>query len=280
MKIGYTTWGMPEVPIDDALAHLAGLGFDAVEPTVISGFTTELSTLDADERKRIRRMFDDYGLHMPAVAGHLSLIDRDPESHAKSWDRLTREVELCAEWAGPDGAPALDTTLGGSLEDWENEQPLILERTAAAAELGAKHDVIIALEPHVGGSLQRPEHTVELINQINSPHLRVNFDISHFDVMGLDLDAAVEMLAPISAHTHVKDQRGIVPDFEFLIPGEGEFDFVRYLKNMAKAGYTGSITAEVSFQVQRRPDYDPMAGATMCYETLLQAFTEAGVPRD
>ena len=52
--MGYTTWGMPRVPIDDALRHLAGLGFDGVEIAVIRGFTTELDTLDAAERRRIR----------------------------------------------------------------------------------------------------------------------------------------------------------------------------------------------------------------------------------
>ena len=40
MKIGYSTWGMPNVPIDEALEHLAGLGFAGVEPTVIRGYTT------------------------------------------------------------------------------------------------------------------------------------------------------------------------------------------------------------------------------------------------
>ncbi|MAE60983.1 MAG: hypothetical protein CMJ49_06450 [Planctomycetaceae bacterium] len=280
MKIGYTTWGMPKVPIDQGLAHLADLGFDAVEPTVIAGFTTELDTLDPDERKRIRRLFDDYHFHMPAVAGHLSLIAREPDAHANNWDRFTREVDLCAQWAGPEGAPALDTTLGGGVDDWINEQPLILDRAAQAAEYGAKQDVIVALEPHVGGSLDKPDQAVWLIEQIDSPYLRVNFDISHFDIIGLDLAEAVRLLAPISAHTHVKDQTGRVPDFEFLIPGEGPFDFVTYLKNMHAAGYTGAITAEVSFQVQRRPDYDPFAAATMCYQTLENAFNESGVPRD
>jgi sugar phosphate isomerase/epimerase len=77
----------------------------------------------------------------------------------------------------------------------------------------------------------------------------------------------------------VKDQRGRVPDFEFLIPGEGPFDFVEYLEEMHKAGYEGYITAEVSMAVQRRPDYDPLAAAELCYRTLDRAFQEAGIER-
>ena len=51
MKIGYTTWGMPDLPIDAALEHLARLGFTGVEPAVIPGYTTELDTLDPGDRR-------------------------------------------------------------------------------------------------------------------------------------------------------------------------------------------------------------------------------------
>ncbi|MDE0041995.1 MAG: hypothetical protein OXT74_08165, partial [Candidatus Poribacteria bacterium] len=68
MKIGYSTWGMPTLPVETTLAHLAALGFDGVELTVIPGFSTELDTLDSAERRRIRKLLDQYGLGLPAVA--------------------------------------------------------------------------------------------------------------------------------------------------------------------------------------------------------------------
>jgi len=46
------------------------------------------------------------------------------------------------------------------------------------------------------------------------------------------------------------------------------------------SGYTGYISAEVSMQVHRRPDYDPLAAATMTYETIDGAFRKAGLPRE
>ena len=131
----------------------------------------------------------------------------------------------------------------------------------------------------MGAALDTAEKSVRLVEEIDSPYLRLNFDISHFDILGMSIEDAVSMMAPYAAHTHVKDQRGSVPDFEFLIPGEGTFDFVTYVKAMDAAGYTGSITAEVSGMVQSRPDYDAMAGAEMCYETLDRAFREAGLER-
>ena len=70
MRIGYSTWGMPSLPIDTALTHLAALGFDGVELTVIPGFSTELDTLDSAKRRRIRQLLNEHGLGLPAVAAH------------------------------------------------------------------------------------------------------------------------------------------------------------------------------------------------------------------
>jgi sugar phosphate isomerase/epimerase len=277
MKIGYSTWGMPTLPIDTALEHLAKLGFEGVEPTVIPGWSTELDTLDQAERLRIRRLFDDYGLEMPAVAGHRSLIEEDPAAHAENWRRLTGAIDLCDEWAGPEGVPGLDTTLGGGPPEWETKRQLIVDRLGHLVEYAAKRGVVVAIEPHVSSSLDLPEKALWLIEQIKSPYFKLNFDISHFEVMGLPTAPVVAALAPHASHTHVKDQRGVVPNFEFLIPGEGPFDFVHYLNEMKKAGYTGHITAEVSIMVQKRPNYDPLAAATLTYQTLDRAFRAAGL---
>jgi sugar phosphate isomerase/epimerase len=86
-------------------------------------------------------------------------------------------------------------------------------------------------------------------------------------------------MLPYTAHTHVKDERGRYPDYDYLIPGEGEFDYVRYLKAMQAHGYQGFISVEISKMVQRRPNYDPLAAATQSYEVVSRAFVEAGLDR-
>lgn len=278
MKIGYSTWGMPQLPIDTTLEHLTSLGFDGVEITVIHGYTTELDTLDAAERRRIRQLLDQHGLDLPAIAGHQSLLARDAAAHAENWRRLTAAVDLCVDWAGADGPPALDTTLGSGPGDWEEHRDFILERLGELVDYCTPRQVIIALEPHVGDGMT-PTSILDLLAAVDSPYLKLNFDISHFDIQGLPTEETVPALGPHTAHTHVKDQRGRVPDFEFLIPGEGPFDYVTYLHEMRKTGYDGYITAEVSMAVQRRPDYDPLAAAELTYRTLDRAFRKAGMTR-
>ncbi len=279
MKLGYSTWGMPKVPIDSALAHLAGLGFEGVELTVIPGYTTELRTLDAAARRRIRDLYREYGLDLPAIAAHTTFLEADAERHRANVDRLAGAIDLAVDLAQGPTPPAIDTTLGGRPDQWEEVRARLVERVGEVVRRAASKGVTIALEPHVGASVDRPDRVLWLLQQVNSPYLKLNFDISHFDVVGLGLEETVPVMAPHAVHTHVKDQRGRAPRHDFLIPGEGAFDYVRYLKAMEQAGYGGYITVEVSVMVQRRPNYDPYAAADLSYKTLSEAFERAGIKR-
>jgi sugar phosphate isomerase/epimerase len=279
MKIGYCTWGMPTVPVDTMIPFLSRLGYDGIELTVIPGYTTELSLLDRDERRRISRMLKEYHLELPAIAAQTSMVDTDPDTVAYHRKRLTDAVDLAVEWAQDGTPPAVDTTVGGRSDQWDELKPLLFERMGELVRYGEQNGVVIAAEPHVASMLDTPERVLELVHTINSPYLMLNFDISHFNVQGYSIDESVSALAPHTIHTHVKDERGVVPDFEFLIPGEGVFDYVAYLRAMEAQGYTGHITAEISIMVQRRPGYDPLAAAEQTYRVLADAFEQAGIRR-
>ena len=279
MKLGFSTWAMPGLPIDTSVRELAALGFQGVEITVIPPYSTELDTLGAAASGcasagstttagwRCRRW---RGTH-PCWPGG--------DAHAENWRRLTKAADLCVDFAGPEGPPPLNTTLGSSIDSFEQQRDLIVERTGRLTEYCAARGVVLAIEPHSGDGLRDPEECVWLLEAVGSPFLRLNFDISHFNIQGMPAEETVPLLAPLSVHTHVKDERGRIPTFDFLIPGEGEFDYVAYLREMRKAGYEGYITAEISMQVQRRPGYDPLAAAAMTYDTLDAAFREAGIER-
>jgi inosose dehydratase len=279
MKLGYCTWGMPTVPADTFIPFLAGLGYDGVELTVKPGYTTELSTLDAAERRRIARMLKDYRLELPALAGHTPMIERDPDIAERNWAQLTGTVDLALDWALDGTPPAVDTTVGGKTGQWDELRSLMVERVGELVRYGEQRGVVIAIEPHVDDMLDSVGRTLELFDAIRSPFLKLNFDISHFNVQGVPYQESVAALAPLTVHTHVKSERGRAPQHEFLIPGEAEFDWVGYLHAMREHGYDDYITAEVSIMVQRRPGYDPLTAAEQTYQTLARAFDQAGIAR-
>jgi len=277
MRIGYSTWGMPQVPIEKALAGIAELGYTGAELAVTPGWSADLYTLDAPKRAQIRQLLEQHGLVLTGVAGHTSLCADDPEVNQKNMQRLKDTVDLTAELEQPGEPPIMVSLVGGRPEDWETHRHLLAERVNELAEYARSQGVLYAMEPHSGTALDLPDKITWLFEQVHSPALRLNFDISHMDVMGISIDECVPILAPLSVHTHVKDQRGLYPRHEFLTPGEGPFPFVHYLQAMDAAGYRGFVVAEVSVMVQRRLGYDPFAHAALAYRTLVAAFEIAGL---
>jgi inosose dehydratase len=270
---------MPALQIEVTLDHVARLGFDGIELTVFPGYTTELSRLNAAERRRIRGLLDKHHLRLPSLAVHRDLVVDDPDEWAANRAYIRAAIDLAVDLADTHGPPVINNLVGGKSGEFEQRHDVLIDRLCELVPYAAARGVTIAIEPHVFTILESPLTTVQIIDEIDSPFLRVQFDISHFDVLGYTIEETVPILAPLAVHTHVKDQRGRAPNHEFLIPGEGLFDYVRYLKAMRQAKYDGFITGEVSVMVQRRPGYDPLAATTMTYETLSRAFEAAGIPR-
>jgi sugar phosphate isomerase/epimerase len=280
MKLSYSTWGMQTVPIETAVTHCAALGFDGLELTVIPGWTTDAATLDAPARRRIRTLYDDHRLELCGLSGNVPLLDGSPAEQREVMARFRGYLDLAAELGKPGEAPLIvTTTSGGSPRDWDASANRLVDTLGELAAHARQTGAMVGIEPHVGAALHTPDQVVWVVEQVNSPALTIHFDISHFNVQGMDMDAVVAQLAPHRLHTHVKDERGIAPDHEFLIPGEGEMDYPRYLTAMAKAGYDDHIVIEISLMVQRRPAYDPLAAATTSYQVLSRAFEDAGVAR-
>ncbi|MCC6178876.1 MAG: sugar phosphate isomerase/epimerase [Chloroflexi bacterium] len=278
MKLGFSAWAMRERPVDEQIAIVRDAGYASI--CLVSGPTFSLDAMQAGtaERQRIRRLLDEAGLELSAVAGHANLLEPDEVQRAANVDRVKATLDLAADLAGPSGPPPVICMGYGKPERYEDERHRLALAFGELARHAAAQDGVLALEPHVGQMMDAPEKVIWLMEAVNSPHFRLNLDNSHFEVMGRDLDDYLPLLIPYSVHTDLKDQRGRFPDHEFLVPGEGDFDYARYLRAMDRAGYTGCITVEISVMVQRRPSYDPAEVARRSFATLVAAEQAAGVP--
>jgi sugar phosphate isomerase/epimerase len=277
--LSYSTWGMPTVPIETAVAHCAALGFDGLELTVIPGWPTDAAGLDPAARRRLRALYDDHRLALSGLSGNVPLLAAAPDEADDAMARFRGYLDLAAELQRPGERLIVTTTSGGTPAGWESSRGRLVDRLGQLAAHAERAGVVVGVEPHVGAALRRPEQALWLLEQVGSPALALHFDVSHFNVQGFPMEAVVAQLAPHSAHAHVKDERGLAPDHAFLIPGEGGMDYPRYLRALRRAGYAGHVVVEISLMVQRRPGYDPLAAAARSYDVLARAFAAAGIAR-
>jgi sugar phosphate isomerase/epimerase len=277
MKLAFSAWAMREAPVDRQVEIVRHAGYAGICLVSGAGFGLDALRADAAERKRVRRLLDDAQLELTGIAGHANLLEPDPDQRAANIGRIKATLDLAADLAGSDGPPPVISMGFGTPQTYATDREVLVDRFGELAAYAAGSAGTVALEGHVGQAFDLPEKVDWLIRTVDSPHFRFNLDNSHFECMGRDMDEYLPLLVPVSVHTDLKDQRGRYPAHEFLVPGEGDFDYARYLRAMQAAGYTGWVTIEISVMVQQRPGYDPVEVAARSFDTLLEASRTSGV---
>lgn len=292
MKLGYNTWSTPTLPFDEVVRTLSRIGYDSVEVTVCEGWPTDALTATDDDAGRWRAAADDAGLEISSVTANAPLVC-DEVTWADSRRRLVRSFEVAAVLGGGAALPVSlgahkpkAPLLGGNpppivaQNSWESDRSLIVDRFGELVECAAVAGCTVALEPHAGAVVSTPEQAIAVLSDVDSPLLGLNLDISHFAVRDFDLADVVASLLPHAVVVEVKDHRHTDGGFEFLIPGEGEFDYAAFLGLLDRGGYRGTVSVEISVRRQALADFDETTAAEWSYRTLAAAVQQAGISRN
>jgi inosose dehydratase len=317
MRIGYNTWSMATVPYQTFIPALADIGFGAIAISVVPGYTiggqftpnaAALDRLGPDDRASIKRAFEERDLLLPSVIGNQSLVEDDPDRAQTAMARLRHTIDLCVELT-PRGqeVPTMNTGTAGHSGDLEAKRQVVVDRLGALADYAQERGVMVCIEPHVGGAVDTVERAEWLVKTISSPALRLDFDVSHFEVVGVPMDESVGRLLPLAGAAEIKDQHfrycddgerptnwlvegngvgtatapnGRPVEFQFLLAGEGTFDLPGYLRLVQAQGFSKPIAFEASVQCQARPGYDALAEAVGIYRWMRDGWRQAGLGTD
>jgi inosose dehydratase len=208
---------------------------------------------------------------------HVAPSESDRQ-HAAHRTRLAGVFELARDLC-PAQRPLVQTVLGGG--QWEKKRDLLRDRVGDWLELATEQETVLAIKPHRGGVMSRPEEAVWLIEQLGqSRYLRIVYDYSHYAYRNMSLEDTVGIALPYLAHVAVKDAVKQGDRIVFQLPGQaGSIPYAKLLKLLFDGGYRGDISCEVSGMVWNKQGYDPVAAAEACYRSLAKAFAEAKVSR-
>jgi inosose dehydratase len=276
ITLGFSLYGMPGMPVDEAAKLCAAIGYDDIELSLLPGSPTEPANFSTSQRRELRALLGSLGLGLPAVMVNLP-IAVDDAKHRANLDQLKAAAQLGHE-VSPAGSPVVETVLGGKPSDWLGVREMFVARLRDWAEVGKSNETVIAVKAHVNNALHTPEDAHWLIAQIGSPWLKLAYDFSHFTALPIGLEASLRLLLPDTVFIHVKD-RAAGEKLQFLLPGEGATDYVEYFRLLKKLDYHGSVTVEASAQVHKQKGYDAEKAARQCYDRLSAAMLEAGIQR-
>lgn len=136
----------------------------------------------------------------------------------------------------------------------QQQHESIVEGLKRGAELAAKTGVTLIVEPintlakieplnptgnnHADYYLDRTAEAVEIIRKVDSPFVKILYDLYHAQIMEGNLTVTIREHIQHFAHIHVGDVPGRHQ------PGTGEIHFGNVFRAIAETGYTGYIGME------------------------------------
>lgn len=270
LSLGFSLYGMKSLPVEEAIATCARIGYRNVELSLLPGFPTEPKLLTPALRSQVRKNLSDHRLSASALLGSFSLA-ATPAVHADTLDVFRRIAEFTHELntASP---PLLQTTLGGTPADWPAQRSLMVDRLGEWNRVAEATGLSIAIKAHVNHAVNTPDRLLTLLRETAGSRISVVYDHSHFALAGFSIEESLRPLAPFTRYVHVKEATGTPQAVRFLLPGEGTTDFGAYFRLLTSFGYRGPVVAEVSAQISKRPGYDPVAAAERCHRALAAAL--------
>jgi len=276
LSLGFSLYGMPNLKTEQAVRAISEIGYDSVELCLMEPWDSTPLNLSSARRTEISKVLDNTGIKLTSLMEHVSLTGSNGQQQ-KVIERLKRAASLGHELV-PGQAPLIETTAGSG--HWDRHKNEMRDNLGEWAQVAEKSETIIAVKPHRGGVVDHPNQGVWLVQQINSPWIRLNYDYSHFTHRNITLEDSIRTMMPFTSFIHVKDTAMSESQVRFELPGEGgDINYTRLLQLAIQEGYQGDICCEVSSMVFKQQGYDSIEAAKICYRNLLPAFQQAGISR-
>jgi sugar phosphate isomerase/epimerase len=275
VTFGFSLYGMKDVAPADAFKILRRIGYDATELVCMPDWSTAPEKLSKSDRESLREHLNEVRLQLPALMENLPLLV-SAEQRKTHLDRIKAAGELGHDLS-PDEPPVIETIMGGKPADWPKVRNEMVDELGNWAKAAEECKTVVAVKPHVSGAVHAPEAADWLIRQVNSPWIRLAYDYSHYHVRQFDFQKSLDLLLPHTAFIHVKDNIGEDGKVQFALPGTGGIDYQTYFEAVKKSKYHGTVMVEVSSQLWRKPDYDPVKAAQTSFTNLQPVFQETGL---
>jgi sugar phosphate isomerase/epimerase len=260
LRLGVSDGPVPRDPsdVDEPLARrLAGLGVRVVH-THFRG-SPEAVAADAG---RVRSVLAEHGVSVAEATGYNpQLIHPDDAVLAGELDRLRAAFET----ARLQGAEMIISGCGSYHPTHfygphpNNHLPATRERLITSlrrvAPWAQDAGVILALECHVATALDTPEHIREVVQAVNSPWVRLNFDpvnlLGDFSKVWANAEAMRHMWQVLGGcYAKCSDIKDVRADTQFVVhiseapPGEGMLDLDAYFEVIAHLGEDTAVIVE------------------------------------
>ena len=256
MQLAFSSNAYLRFPVEEAIRRVAEIGYAGIEilADVPHAWPAGLLPESIDA---LRRSLDRHSLAisnvnafmMNAIADprqpywHPSWTDPDPHYRAIRREHTKRALKLAKEI----GAPHITTEPGGPLapgQTREDASDIFYEELMPCVEVAEQLSMPILIEPEPELLIEKFEQYLEFAERVDSPLVKLNFDVGHAYCVGEDPQDWIARMAPHTMHYHFEDIAA-TRVHQHMIPGRGAIDFTATIRAIRETGYDGWLTVEL-----------------------------------
>ena len=263
MRLGYNTNGLAHHSLPAAIRLLDSLGYQSVAITI------DYATLNPYERdferqvQETRALLEELGMRSVVETGARYLLDpkhkHEPTLVSPKSAGRSRRIEFLRH--AVDLAAALSSDCvslwSGILHDpisHEKAFARLVEGLNIVLDYADRKNVVLGFEPEPGMLIDTMARFAELVEAVDSPHLKLTLDVGHLHCLGeVPIAEVIRHWSDRLVNIHIEDMKAGV--HEHLMFGAGEIDFAPVVAALADVGYAGGLPVELS----RHSHQGPMA---------------------
>lgn len=218
MQFGIRLHDAVKAPLEERLKAVKEQGFACAHlalSKVISENSVADSALTPGYAMYLKRLFDRYELDVAVLGCYLNLANPDPEKLKAIQNKYMANIRFAAHLGAgvvgtETGAPNLEYKFEEACWNEESLQ-IFINNLRPVVRYAEQMGVLMAIEPVVRHIVCNPVRARRVLDEINSPNLRIILDpvnlleIYNYEKQDEILDEAVELLGKDVAVLHVKD---------------------------------------------------------------------------
>jgi 2-keto-myo-inositol isomerase len=202
--------------------------------------------LEGHTAAEARAVFTDRGVELAAAAGQGGLLVSRGAERVAHWGLYRRRLDLLASLGVPVLVVAADHGARGTIEEMGRAG----ESLAEAAELAGRFGVRLALEFQKDSPVCAClETALALVAQAGSENAGVCLDVFHYYTGPSKYEDLGAVTSGNLAWVQLSDLSGTLREFagdgDRILPGDGDFQLVPLLDEVARRGYDGYVSLEV-----------------------------------
>jgi len=232
-------------------------------------------SLAPDYLSEIKAALDERGMERVLAWGHPDGLEAGRNREA--WQEMNALIPR-AQFMGADIMRIVASSLMFRNEPHEPQIAAIVEMLRQSVKIAEDNGVVLAIENHIDYT---SAEILQMLERVDSPALKVNFDTGNTLRMMEDPVAAAERLGPYTVATHTKDLdacRHVRPEewyfFSSVPVGTGLIDMPGVVHALKDAGYTGVLAVETDHHKDNQ-DEDELVEQSVAYLKQLVAELDA-----